>query len=156
MAAETNTKIPAPLYAAAAVGDMAYQRLRKLPTTVSELRDRMSGADLDVERLRGAAERVERLRDAAQRNVATLVTNAQAAQERAQAIYTDLVARGEEVVRGRRVIHATIGVEPEAATSAPAAQDKTGATNEAKGGATPGAEPRATTKPAKRTRPAAK
>jgi hypothetical protein len=149
MAAETNTKIPAPLYAAAAVGDMAYQRLRKLPTTVSELRERMSGADLDVDRLRGAAERVERLRDAAQRNVATLVNNAQAAPERAQAIYTDLVARGEEVVRGRRVIHATIGIQPDAAASA---EDK----NEAKGGATADDGPQATTKPAKRTRPAAK
>ncbi|HEY2671544.1 MAG TPA: hypothetical protein VGJ07_14395 [Rugosimonospora sp.] len=147
MAAETNTKIPAPLYAAAAVGDIAYQRLRKLPATVTELRGRVSGADLDVDRLRGGAGgHVERLRSAAQRNVSTLVTNAQAAQERAQAIYTDLVARGEEVVRGRRVIHATIGIEPEA----------TDATESAHTTAEPEATAKPASKPAKRTRPDAK
>ncbi|GIH12337.1 hypothetical protein [Rugosimonospora africana] len=147
MAAETNTKIPAPLYAAAAVGDMAYQRLRKLPTTVAELRGRVADTDLDVDRLRGAAERVERLRDAAQRNVTALVTNAQAAQERAQAIYTDLVARGEEVVRGRRVIHATIGIEQETTASAPAEGETESGKAEAK---------KTAAKPAKRTKPAAK
>jgi hypothetical protein len=147
MAAETNTKIPAPLYAAAAVGDIAYQRLRKLPATVSELRGRVSGADLDVDRLRGAGGHVERLRSAAQRNVSTLVTNAQAAQERAQTIYTDLVARGEEVVRGRRVIHATVGIEPEAT----AAQ-----TESAHATAEPETAAKPASKPAKRTGPAAK
>src|SRR5258706_16333374 len=104
MAAETNTKIPPPLYAAAAVGDLAYQRLRKLPATVAELRERVARTDLDTDKLRGIA----------QRNANALVTGAQAAQERAQSLYTQLVAHGEEVVRGRRVIHATIGVEPEA------------------------------------------
>jgi hypothetical protein len=103
MAAETNTKIPAPLYAAAAVGDLAYQRLRKLPASVADLRERVARTDLDTDKLRGIA----------QRNANALVSGAQAAQERAQAIYTQLVARGEQVVRGRRVIHATIGVEPE-------------------------------------------
>jgi hypothetical protein len=103
MAAETNTKIPAPLYAAAAVGDLAYQRLRKLPATVADLRERVTRTDLDTDKLRGIA----------QRNANALVSGAQAAQERAQAIYTQLVAHGEQVVRGRRVIHATIGVEPE-------------------------------------------
>ncbi len=105
MAAETKTKIPAPLYAAAAVGDLAYQRLRKLPATVAGLRERVSGTDLDTDRLRGIA----------QRNANALVHSAKDAQERAQAAYTRLVARGEQVVRGRRVIHATIGVEPESA-----------------------------------------
>jgi heparin binding hemagglutinin HbhA len=113
MAAETNTKIPNPLYAAAAVGDLAYQRLRKLPATVADLRERVTRTDLDAEKLRGIA----------QRNANALVTSAQAAQERAQAIYTKLVAHGEEVVRGRRVIHATIGVVPEAQpASQPAAK----------------------------------
>jgi heparin binding hemagglutinin HbhA len=32
-----STKIPAPLYAAAGAGDLAYQQLRKLPTVVGEL-----------------------------------------------------------------------------------------------------------------------
>lgn len=118
MAAETNTKIPAPLYAAAAVGDMAYKRLRKLPATVADLRGRVTRADLDTDKLRGIA----------QRNANALVNGAQAAQERAQAIYTQLVAHGEQVMRGRRVIHATIGVTPEetapADETAPAAETK--------------------------------
>jgi hypothetical protein len=117
MAAETNTKIPAPLYAAAAVGDLAYQRLRKLPATVVDLRERVARTDLDTDKLRGIA----------QRNATALVNGAQAAQERAQAIYTQLVAHGEQVVRGRRVIHATIGVAPEEAPAdetAPAADTK--------------------------------
>ena len=100
MAAETETKIPAPIYAAAAVGDLAYQQLRKLPATVADLRGRV-GTDLDSEKLRGIA----------QRNVAALRTSAQTAQERAQAIYTKLVAHGEDVVRSRRVIRATIGTD---------------------------------------------
>jgi len=116
MAAETETKIPAPLYAAAAVGDLAYQQLRKLPATVAEIRGRV-GTDLDGEKLRGIA----------QRNVTALRTSAQAAQERAQAIYTKLVAHGEDVVRSRRVIRATIGTEsPEGAeepSAVEAAQD---------------------------------
>jgi heparin binding hemagglutinin HbhA len=103
MAAETNTKIPAPLYAAAAVGDLAYQRLRKLPATVADLRERVARTDLDTDKLRGIA----------QRNATALVNGAHSAQERAQAIYTQLVARGEQVVRNRKVIHATIGVEPQ-------------------------------------------
>jgi hypothetical protein len=120
MAAETETKIPAPIYAAAAVGDMAYQQLRKLPATVAELRGRV-GTDLDTDKLRGMA----------QRNVAALRTSAQAAQERAQAIYTRLVAHGEEVVRSRRVIRATIGTESpaegasEATPAEPAAVEAT-------------------------------
>ncbi len=32
-----NTKIPAPLYAAAGAGDLAYKQLRKLPAVVGEL-----------------------------------------------------------------------------------------------------------------------
>ena len=123
MAAETNTKIPAPLYAAAAVGDMAYQRLRKLPATVADLRERVARTDLDTDKLRGIA----------QRNASALVNGAQSAQERAQAIYTKLVAHGEQVVRGRKVIHATIGVEPEDAPTAKTAPTaSTASTAEAK------------------------
>jgi heparin binding hemagglutinin HbhA len=113
MAAETNTKIPTPLYAAAAVGELAYQRLRKLPATVADLRERVAHTDLDTDRLRGIA----------QRNASSLVNSAKDAQVRAQNLYTKLVAHGEEVVRGRRVIHATIGVEPEP-TPAPAPEAK--------------------------------
>ncbi|MEV4491479.1 hypothetical protein AB0K04_15340 [Micromonospora coxensis] len=34
-------RIPAPLYAAAGAGELAYQQLRKLPTVVTELRDKV-------------------------------------------------------------------------------------------------------------------
>jgi hypothetical protein len=123
MAAETNTKIPAPLYAAAAVGDLAYQRLRKLPATVADLRERVARTDLDTDKLRGIA----------QRNATALVNGAHSAQERAQAIYTQLVAHGEQVMRGRRVIHATIGVTPEdAAPQAATPADGTAPAAEAK------------------------
>ncbi|TDC78396.1 hypothetical protein E1193_20825 [Micromonospora sp. KC606] len=37
---KTN-RIPAPLYAAAGAGELAYQQLRKLPTVVGELRDKV-------------------------------------------------------------------------------------------------------------------
>ncbi|SCG62040.1 hypothetical protein [Micromonospora halophytica] len=37
---KTN-RIPAPLYAAAGAGELAYQQLRKLPTVVTELRDKV-------------------------------------------------------------------------------------------------------------------
>lgn len=89
---ETQKKYPAPVYAAAGAGDLAYRQLRKLPGKVAELRGRVGGTDVDVDRLRGAA----------RRNAQAFVTGAQAAQERAQALYADLVARGEQVVRGGR------------------------------------------------------
>jgi len=112
----TDTKkqrIPTPLYAAAGAGDMAYQQLRKLPAKVAELRERVGGDDGDVDRLRGAA----------RRNAHAFVTGAQAAQERAQAIYADLVARGEEVVRGGRKADRTATAELPA-TASPAPSDK--------------------------------
>ena len=43
-----NTKIPAPLYAAAGVGDLAYKQLRKLPTVVGELSGRAVANGYDV------------------------------------------------------------------------------------------------------------
>ena len=86
---QTTKKYPAPLYAAAGAGDLAYQKLRTLPAKVAELRH-TNVAERDV----------ERLRELARRNAAAFVAGAQAAQEKAVALYTDLVARGEQVVRG--------------------------------------------------------
>jgi hypothetical protein len=88
----TENRIPNPLYAAAGAGDLAYRQLRKLPSKVAELRGRVGTTDTDIDRLRGAA----------RRNANALVSGAQAAQERAQALYAELVARGEQVVRGSR------------------------------------------------------
>jgi hypothetical protein len=114
-----STKIPGPLYAAAGAGDIVIEGLRKVPARVAKLQGRLQTelpgqvnvlqdrvtqkvAELPsiVAELR---QRVvdtdrDRLRESARRNAATFRTNAQAAQERATAIYNDLVTRGEQVV----------------------------------------------------------
>lgn len=119
----TTRKIPTPLYAAAGAGDLAYQQLRKLPAQVAHLRAR-------VEELRPAvAEAVtdtklradlDRLRGVARRNAESILANAQAgaqvAQDRALAVYTELVNRGEKVVAGGRTAEAKIEIEPAAKT----------------------------------------
>jgi heparin binding hemagglutinin HbhA len=106
-----NTKrIPNPVYAAAGAGDLAYRQLRKLPAKVAELRGKVTELRpvileavrepklrADVDRLRAD---VDRLRSAARRNAANLRVGAQSAQQRAAAVYGDLVARGERVVGG--------------------------------------------------------
>jgi hypothetical protein len=94
MTTEPKTRIPAPLYAAAGAGELAYRQLRRLPARVTELRGRVDTTELDVDRLRQVARRN------AEAFVSGAVSGAQAAQERAAAIYTDLVTRGEQVVRG--------------------------------------------------------
>jgi heparin binding hemagglutinin HbhA len=96
MTTSTQTrKIPAPLYAAAGAGDLAYQRIRKL---VAELRPAVTEV-VSEPRLRAD---LTKLRKAARRNAAAFVNGAQVAQERATAVYTDLVERGERVVRSAR------------------------------------------------------
>lgn len=107
-----NTRIPAPLYAAAGVGDLAYQQLRKLPTVVGEFSVRAVAGGYELRekavaslrtanttatslRDRAAATELEKLRDMAAANAAAF---AQAAQERAAAVYTALVSHGERVV----------------------------------------------------------
>jgi len=116
-------KIPTPLYAAAGAGDLAYEQLRKLPAQVAQLRAR-------VEELRPAVsdavaetkQRVDldRLRGVALRNAESILANAQAgaqvAQNRAVAVYTDLVNRGTKVVAGGRTAEAKIEIEPAAKT----------------------------------------
>ncbi|WP_433827478.1 hypothetical protein ACQP2E_36350 [Actinoplanes sp. CA-015351] len=112
MTEQTNTKIPAPLYAAAGAGDLAYQQLRKLPAVLTELSDR-AAASLKVYNDQAGTKAAE-LRDKAnttdfvalRENAATAATAfAQVAQERATTIYTALVARGERVV-GTGVVEA--------------------------------------------------
>jgi len=85
----TDTRIPAPLYAAAGAGDLAYRQLRKLPARAAELRSKVAATDLD------------KLRDAAMRNANVLMSNAQVAQERVAAVYADLVKRGAKIVASR-------------------------------------------------------
>ena len=111
----TTRKIPTPLYAAAGAGDLAYEQLRKLPAQVAQLRAR-------VEELRPAQPDVDlrndlnRLRGVARRNAATFLATAQQgaqlAQDRALAVYTGLVARGEKVVSTARGAEVKVELEP--------------------------------------------
>jgi heparin binding hemagglutinin HbhA len=128
-----NTKIPAPLYAAAGAGDLAYQQLRKLPTVVGELSGRAVAGGFELREKAAASLKVanttatslrdkaattdlEKLREQAASNA---VAFAQAAQERAVAVYTALVSHGERVV-GSGVVQAadTVNADIEA-TEAP-------------------------------------
>ena len=113
MTEQTKTRFPAPLYAAAGAGDLAYEQLRKLPSQVAQLRAK-------VTELRPAPDTnlradLDRLRDAAQRNAASILADAQAGvqtvQERAVAVYTGLVARGEKVVSTARGAETKIEIE---------------------------------------------
>ncbi len=106
---KTRTKLPAPVYAAAGAGDLAYQQLRKLPAKVAELRERVTAQEVDFRH------EAERLRDAARRNAAAVAPALKEAQDRAVAFYTGLVSRGEHVVAGTRAplkVKATVEVKP--------------------------------------------
>ena len=123
MTDQTKTKLPAPLYAAAGAGDLAYQQLRKLPAVVSELSDRAVAslrtandtANTTAASLKSTANATDfdKLRETA---TASAVAFAQAAQERALAVYTALVAHGERVV-GTGVVEAAEVVNADMVTT---------------------------------------
>jgi len=105
MTDQTKTKFPAPLYAAAGAGDLAYQQLRKLPAVVTELSEKAAASLRTYNEQAGA--KAAQLREKAQTtdydalrgNAASVATSlAQLAQERTVAAYTALVAHGEKVV----------------------------------------------------------
>lgn len=119
-----TTRIPAPLYAAAGAGELAYQQLRKLPTVVTELGGKAVSSTVELADKAAATLRtanttavglrekavpadldLDRLREVAVRNAAVVVAGAQAAQERALAVYGALITRGERVV-GSGVVQA--------------------------------------------------
>lgn len=89
------------VYAAAGIGDLAYEQLKKIPALAEELRTkagtlREQGPSWRAQATDKAAELagkvdVDKIREA-------LVTNAQKAAEKATSLYEDLVARGEKVV----------------------------------------------------------
>ncbi len=113
----TTRKIPSPLYAAAGAGDLAYQQLLKLPEQVAHLRDRVAElrpAVSDVVSETNLRADIDRLRQVARRNAATIVAGAQQASERAAAVYTQLVVRGEKVVRTVQGGEASIEIRPTA------------------------------------------
>jgi heparin binding hemagglutinin HbhA len=123
MTEQTKTRIPAPLYAAAGAGDIAYQQLRKLPAVVSELSDRATAslkaandqASTRATSLRDKATTTDfdKLRDTAANSA---VAFAQVASERALAVYTALVVRGERVV-GTGVVEAADVVNADMVTT---------------------------------------
>lgn len=94
-----RTDIPRPFYAAAGAGELAYQRLRRLPEaatrTADELRARLAVPERDL------AVELARLRESAQRGTATFMARAVGFQDRATASYQRLVARGERLVADR-------------------------------------------------------
>lgn len=97
-----RSDIPAPIYAAAGAGELAYEKLRKLPElaartarTAGEFRQRLAAQD------RNLNAEWTRVRESAQRGTAVVVAKAATAQERAVTGYRKLVARGERVVNGR-------------------------------------------------------
>jgi heparin binding hemagglutinin HbhA len=119
MTEQTKTRFPAPLYAAAGAGDLAYQQLRKLPAVLDELAVRVnefSGqAGTKAAQLRdkaGTAD-IDKIRDNA---AASAIAFATTATERAVAAYTALVARGERVV-GTGVIEAAEVVNADMVTT---------------------------------------
>jgi heparin binding hemagglutinin HbhA len=127
MTTPTMDRYPNPVYAAAGAGDAAYQQLRKLPETVTQLRSKAASADLDRlrERIKPAALRArldtdklreqlepERLRDTATRGAGLIVTGAHAGRERAVALYEELVARGMHVLHGTPAKPAAIEDKP--------------------------------------------
>lgn len=173
MSQPKTTRIPAPLYAAAGAGELAYRQLRKLPAVVTDLSGKAATTTADLREKAAATLRtanttavtlrskatatdidVDRLRDVAMRNAAAVVTNARAAQDRAVAVYGALVARGERVV-GTGVVQAadTVNADIEA-TEPPAEVTATPATVAEAVEEKPAAK--ATRPAAKATRPAAK
>jgi len=105
MTDQTKTQLPAPLYAAAGAGDLAYQQLRKLPAVLTELSEKAAASLRTYNEQAGA--KAAQLREKAQTtdydalrgNAASVASSlAQLAQERTVAVYTALVARGEKVV----------------------------------------------------------
>jgi heparin binding hemagglutinin HbhA len=149
MTDQTKTRIPAPLYAAAGAGDLAYQQLRKLPAVINELSDRAAASLRTANetatsrattlREKAATTDLDQLRNTAASGAAAF---AQAAQERAIAVYTALVAHGERVV-GTGVVDAADVVNADiTATEEPKVLEAAEAASEPK--------------PRKRTRPPAK
>jgi heparin binding hemagglutinin HbhA len=143
-----TSRIPAPLYAAAGAGDLAYQQLRRLPAVVTDLRGKAVAPG--KRSLKRSDLEIERLRETAVRNAAALMTRTQAAQQRALAAYAQLVARGERVV-GTGVVQAadTVNADMEA-TEAPAEVTAGRTTTANATEVAPAAKPAK----AKRTRPA--
>jgi heparin binding hemagglutinin HbhA len=152
MPTKNDKQIPGPVYAAAGAGDIAIERLRKLPERVAQLQEQLPGRVSVIQdkvtakvaevpsivaelRQRVVDADTDKLRESARRNAETFFSQAQAqakvAQGRAAALYADLVARGEQVVgrsypesaeRSTEPIHAEVVHPPVAPKTADAAE----------------------------------
>jgi heparin binding hemagglutinin HbhA len=135
MTEQTKTRFPAPLYAAAGVGDLAYQQLRKLPAVVNELSERAAASLRTANEQAGTKATQIRERaattdfDALRGNAASVATTfAQIAQDRAVNLYTALVERGERVVGTGVIASADVVNADLATTEAPKAVEAAQAT----------------------------
>jgi hypothetical protein len=150
MPTQTQTKIPNPIYAAAGAGDLAMERLRKLPEKVAGIQERVAKAQDELPgrftviqdkvtqkvaelpsivaelRQRMVDTDTDKFRATARRNAGVFVANAQAAQEKAVTIYSELVARGERVVGGDAPAQRTERIQAE---MIPAADEATSEAN---------------------------
>jgi hypothetical protein len=94
-----RTEFPTPFYAAAGAGDLAVQRLRRLPEVVNRttgrLRQRFAAPDRDL------SVELTRVRQSAERGTAVMLARAAGVQNRAAAGYRRLVAHGERVMAER-------------------------------------------------------
>jgi len=147
MTEQTKTRFPAPLYAAAGAGDLAYQQLRKLPAAVTVLSEKAAAslrtyneqANAKATELREKAQTTDF--DALRGNAASVATSiAQLAQERTVAAYTALVARGEKVVGSGVVTTADVVNADIETTDAPKAVEAAPAPTPRKRVAKPAAE----------------
>lgn len=110
----SKRELPTAVYAAAGAGDLAYQRLRKLPDTAARTL-RSTAADLRRRVAEGPGLDLSRVRESAQRNAAAAAAKASSAQQKAVAGYRRLVAHGEQVIAQREARDAHVRAEPAAA-----------------------------------------
>jgi len=95
-----RTDIPRPFYAAAGAGELAYERLRRLPEVAARTADELRARFAAPEREPTVVD-LARLRESAQRGRAAVAARAATLQDRAAAGYQRLVARGERLVADR-------------------------------------------------------
>lgn len=121
----TKRDLPSPIYAVAGAGDLAYQRLRKLPDTAARtLRNAgQTAADLRRRFADGQTLDLTRVRESAQRNAAAATARVSAASRKAVAGYRRLVAHGERVLAERGRSATLTATPPAELVSAPAAAD---------------------------------
>jgi heparin binding hemagglutinin HbhA len=95
-----RTDIPTPIYAAAGIGELAYEKVRGLPKvaarTAGEVRERLA-----TRRERDLSAEWAKVRDTAKQSGAALAATASSVSGRAATGYRNLVARGERVVGDR-------------------------------------------------------